>query len=374
METLAKENVKIITAGIAKKLEIPINPMLVQNVIDFIRSFPRNGKSLGEFQAGVISAYSRRHQENLQNNSAQDMRQSIANQINSLSKNENSYKFSAHANRTGYTDRTLEETSLLHSCMPALQTYNNIIFPKFILPLDSRNKSLSSGTLRWNINYSGNAGQIGDMLIRDNIKEIIKIKTCGFWLPIPDDTILKDTLLQYGKVRMCIQEFFQKAEATEFLDKQEKNPTLQSYHFEYDIKEWKKNTIYLKPCISEFFLQKPVARLESITLVFRSPFSAIELPKDREFFTLVPGIPSIIQTNTPHELDTGDLIYINQFTSGNNSVDSQINSISGHKATRINSTQFSILVDSSSVASTRGNVIYGSKRIIIQLEMTCLEL
>lgn len=374
METLAKENVKIITSGIAKTLEIPINPMLVQNVIDFIRAFPRSGKSLSEFQAAVITAYSRRYSAELQNNSAHDMRQNLANEINSLSKNENSYKFSAHANRTALTDRTVEETSLIHSCIPALQTYNNIIFPKFILPLDSRNKSLSSGNLRWNINYSGNAGQIGDMLIRDNIKEIIKIKTCGFWLPIPDDAILKDTLTQYGKVRMCIQEFFQKAEATEFLDKHEKNPTLQSYHFEYDIKEWKKNVVYLKPCISEFFLQKPVARLESITLLFRSPFSTIELPKDRDFFTLIPGNPSVIQTNTPHELDTGDLIYINQFTSGNNSIDSQMNSISGHKATRINSTHFSILVNSNSIDSTRGNVIYGSKRIILQLEMTCLEL
>lgn len=331
--------------------------------------------------------------------------------------NENQYKYSAHAERRGnsvidrdrvkglrsspdsiasshidlakslapmskfFDPENIDEIfARANSSIPGLQTYQNITLPHRIIPLDSRNRIQShvrSNEVKWNLHAAGQPGRLGDIRIQDTLKEIIEVKICPFWLPVNNP--LDD---YYSTVRLHIREFWQHSEVTEFLNSDESIPTVYGYHFEFEITRRERNRIYLEPVCSSYKFHKPIARVETLTFGFRSPFRTITVEADRGTFTATyspaAGDPTsfALTSGGVHGLSTGDLVYFIDFSSANVTINSEINREEGHIITRIDDTTFTIASDTNVLAPgtlTGNTVLYGSKRIIVQLEFTSLE-
>lgn len=251
-------------------------------------------------------------------------------------------------------------------------TYQNIALPHQTLHLDSRNRLISHVTpnqIKWNIHAAGFPGQLGDNRIQDTLKEVIEMKVCPFWIPVND--ITND---YYGKVHMLIKEFkAQSIQFTEFLDAKQCEPTMKNYHFEFDIDRRQDNRLFLIPRCDRFKFRKPFARVETITVCFFDPYEQIILQKDRLIFTVTEGNPTVLTSAEPHNLATGDLVYVLDYSSGDDALNREVNRLKGYIATRLNSTQISIPVDTTGNPSDPVQVFFGSKRVCLDIEYASLE-
>jgi hypothetical protein len=254
-----------------------------------------------------------------------------------------------------------------------LHTYDDISLVHQTLQLDSRNRlqNNTSNEYKWNIHAAGMPGHLGDVRIQDTLQQVIEVKVRPFWIPFtgPLDTY-------YGTIRMLIKEFYsQSIQVTEFLDPLEGNPKVSQYHFEFEIKQQDLNRIFLKPKHSTYRFRKPFARVETLTITFSTPYSDLTLLPDRGNFTMTYGNPTLFTSPNAHNLSTGDLVYIINASTGDSSIDAELNRPQGQIVTRVDDFNFTIQVDTSSLVGTETNihVFYGSKRIVLPLEFTSLE-
>lgn len=261
------------------------------------------------------------------------------------------------------------------SLSTGLQTYHGITFPHREIPFDSRNKDISNPNpeiIKWYLNPTGKLGNRGDIHLQDTLQQVIRMRISPFWLPVsnPIDDF-------YSTVDMYIHEFFQRADVVEFLDSDQSIPTQYGYHFRFLIKRRGKDRIYLVPEESEYTFSKPVAQVNQITISFRSPFKKIVLPIDSGVYTVTFGNPTLftLTSGINNFLNTGDLVYVLNFDSISLSINEEFNTTDGLIITRINNTQFTINIDTSSLFGFIDgiNVFYGSKRIFFQIEFTSLE-
>lgn len=144
------------------------------------------------------------------------------------------------------------------------------------------------------------------------------------------------------------------------------------------------NLIDLTPINNTFRFFKPITRINEFSLRFGSPLSPIIFDKDRlnTSFINYNSNPGIITFGEPHNLITGDLIYIERFNTLTPAIDlniiEAINSIQGHICTRINNTSISINIDLTQIAIASRIpglsvlVYFGSKRIILPLKFRYL--
>lgn len=255
-------------------------------------------------------------------------------------------------------------------------TYFHIALPHQILPLDSRNRSLAytvPNEYMWLIHSAGTAGQLGNMRIKDTLQQVISVQVSPMWLPISSELNL-----YYGKVRMLIKEFTsQSAEVTEFLDPDRTDPTTENYHFEFEIKDNTANRMYIVPSSDTFHFRKPFARVETITVLFRTPFEVLNLQADSGTFTTTNALLTLFSGSAPHNLSTGDLVYVYNFNSGNLTVDSTVNQKNGWIITKISATDFTIPFDTLTPLGAGGQtgilVYFAAKRINFQLHFVSLE-
>ncbi len=397
----------------------------IELLVSFISEMPPKqfyGKSLDIVEKKLASIFINRYSSMVISEYEYDPEHTVSalqdylnDEVKNFSKNEHPYKYSSHVSRSGSSvignnssqiqhpekivsindpafatqvistlnqanhfmsqkniDSIVEKTRVI---TPDLQTFNNITLPRRIIPLDSRNRLLSARGITWNLHSAGHAGRLGDIRIQDTLCEIIQFKICPFWLPV------RDSLVEYyGKVRMSIKELWQSAMITEFLDPLENIPTIYYYHIEFEIQQKINNRLYLVPICNTYTFSKPVARLETISLEFRSPFNLIELDPDRGIFNMtfstLPLNPTLFTSlDTAHGLSTGDLVYIINASTSSTNINNLLNRTAGWIVTRINNMEFTIELDTSSLIGSESNIIvlYGSKRIILQVEFISLQ-
>lgn len=252
-------------------------------------------------------------------------------------------------------------------------TYQSIILPHQTIPLDSRFRLPSHNPAyeyKWYLHNSGTAGSIGDIRMKDTLKELISMKVNPFWMPVS-----RVNNGYYSKIRMLIHEFSaQSTESQQFLANGDIK--IQEYHFELLVTQQSFGRFYLEPTNDGIFkFRKPFARPESITISFTDPFNVIIPPADYMSASVTPTNPAVFTTNIPTELATGDIVYIQNFVSTNTQLNVAVNRERGYIATRLGTNSFSIPVDLSSLPSTITNtlVYIGSKRLIIPIEFTSLE-
>lgn len=128
-----------------------------------------------------------------------------------------------------------------------------------------------------------------------------------------------------------------------------------------------------------YHFDDPVTKLDAFTITFGSPMEVLTFDADRANYVMAYGaLFTTIITDQPHNLSTGDIVYFDDFTTQTPDFDSkkiaEINNASGHHITFINLTTFTIPVNTLGVGAIpldkKVSVYFGSKRIIIPLEIT----
>lgn len=142
------------------------------------------------------------------------------------------------------------------------------------------------------------------------------------------------------------------------------------------------NLIDLIPINKVFRFFKPITRLNEFSLRFGSPLNPIVFDKDQLYTSSInyASNPGVITFSESHNLITGDLIYIDNFTSLSPATDlniiNEINNSQGHICTRINNNTISINVDFTQVTNPNLTlsvlVYFGSKRIILPIKFRYL--
>lgn len=329
-----------------------------------------------------------------------------------MTDNENQYKFTQNAARRGdsiiYTDlqnKIKDNTRQLHkisdeefkgkllngiqnlenffnpqnidslvrragAASPGLQTYQNITFPHRLIRLDSRNKLQSStdNCIQWNLNFSGHQGQIGNIYVQDTIKEIKRMQLFSFWLPITDP---RDIF--YDTISMYIKEFWDASVTTDVLPTE---TNIEKYHFQFKIQTVTSTRVYLEPVQPFYYFNKSIKSLDKISVVFYNPFSKITFDPMEGVFAVTNGVLTSFATvdGSAHNLATNDLVYILNYNSTDANINSEINDTRGQIITVTGIDSFTIAVDTSALAPVANvDVVYGSKRIFLQLEFTSLE-
>lgn len=278
-----------------------------------------------------------------------------------------------------FTPEAIEE--IFQRSRNSLVTFQNITLPRQIIPIDTRFRLIEyneMGEYKWNIHTSNDPGRPGDVRMQDTVTEVMQMKICPFWIPVAESRHQF-----YSKVRMYIKEF--KGQSIQVNEFEDCNigcvPRPHHYHFEFLIDRRETNRIHLIPICDTFKFRKPMAQVNTLTLVFRAPFEKIEFDADRLRFTIDNTNPAFFTSAEPHNLSTGDLVYICNFVSGQaNTLAAQrteqlMNRYQGHFITRISDTEFTIPVDLTAEPAPVDNieVQFGSKRIVTQIELISLE-
>jgi hypothetical protein len=250
-------------------------------------------------------------------------------------------------------------------------SFDNITLPHRTVYLDSRNRVPNGGPneLRWKLNMTGQVGRIGDVRIQDTLKEVIAMRINSFWIPVSNP--LDD---YYNKINLYLPDFVQYTTMVEFVGPTESTPITRGYHFEFQIQRIRER-LYLKPTIDTYKFSKPVAQVNEISFVFRSPFQIVQIDPDRGYFTVTPGLVTTFVGSIPHLLNTGDLIYVLNFASINTTINKKMNNEQGWIITRIDNVTFTINFDTSALIGPFTNIFvyYGSKRILAEIEFISLE-
>lgn len=436
---LRKDSLRIISNGISNRTGKKFSPEGIQKLIGFIRELnPEQFYNLDFNQAreqiinGFISRYRIKTFIELQNKPESIMKITKLDQItpefnlneyqkkelDQFTKNENQYKYSNFTNRIGnaFIDRnrvdgnystpdsipsgfqiTGQEVNksnyealklvknfldpesigeLINRISSTYTTFQSISLPRQIIPIDSKNRSLTNSNQNeyaWNINYASKPGDIGDIQVMDTITQIIQLKIGSFWLPLIPSTGY------YDKIRMLIKEFIsQSVLVNDFnISTGNNQPQISYFQFEFNITQTEADRVFLEPINPIYSFRKPISQLNRITVSFFSPFGIIPYQTDRDTYSITFGTnPTLLNlTNgTNNGLATGDLIYIIYAGTGTN-LDTQLVSSSGFIITKTSQTQFSIPLDSTGYTGSYGGleVYYGSRRIFFPLEFVCLE-
>jgi hypothetical protein len=153
------------------------------------------------------------------------------------------------------------------------------------------------------------------------------------------------------------------------------------FHFIFQAKT-NGNLIDLIPINKVFRFFKPITRINEFTLRFGSPLNPIVFDKDRLYTSSInyASNPGNITFSESHNLVTGDLIYIQDFTTNSPATDlniiEEINNPQGHICTRINNTTITINVDFTQITNPINSlsvlVYFGSKRIMVPIKFRYL--
>lgn len=140
-----------------------------------------------------------------------------------------------------------------------------------------------------------------------------------------------------------------------------------------DLQPWNYNDGY-------FRFQKPITRLDRLSLTFGDPLSPITFDADRSEYTVAYGLLTTITTPEPHNLQTGDVVFFDNFNTLaptlNSAAINQMNSSRGLAMTFIGANSFSVPVDTSTCApppAIRLTVYFGSKRAFIPMELVYID-
>lgn len=199
--------------------------------------------------------------------------------------------------------------------------------------LDTRYRSLDNdGTLyfKWNAVYDNSDIQ-GAFNINQRVRDVVAMKCFPIKMPYVH-TADND----YGRVTLLFQEFqsqsFVAHENTKFhyifaTDVQERWIHLRSHNYNDGI----------------FRFATPLTQLSSLTVSLASPLQPIVFDADRMSMTVSDYVTNqkIYFTSTAtHNLETGDVVYITNFTTRNSSADAviigQVNTQYGNKCTYVN--------------------------------------
>jgi hypothetical protein len=219
----------------------------------------------------------------------------------------------------------------------------------------------------------------GGIIVGNRLQDIVELEVYPFTIPY------KPTYVTfYNRITLTINDW-----TTNAFEAYEGG----QYHFLFDIEHVDNNLIYLRPINSTYSFSTPVNQIDSFSLSFGAVYPKISFDADRmtpsEISTTDPY--GLLTFASPHNLVTGDLIYITGFDTPEPALDvvliDEVNRSQGHIVVKKDNYSIVINVDISAarhespVGSGRypldsfaqtAQVFFASKRIQIQMRLRYL--
>lgn len=181
----------------------------------------------------------------------------------------------------------------------------------------------------------------GGIVVGNAIRDIVEVEIYPFTIPYKP---LFDNF--YKRITMTIDEWT----ANSFEAYEDG-----AFHFVFDISRTNENLIYLNPVNRTFRFIKPVNYIDNFTLSFGAMLPKIEFDVDRMYALSIDyfSTDGIITFKEPHNIVTGDLVYITGFSSPDMAKDvkliEEVNRSSGHTIVKKNNYSIIINIDFSSM-------------------------
>lgn len=261
------------------------------------------------------------------------------------------------------TNTSFHKDKILNNFNNHYQYNDNILF------IDTKYQNIAKRDLsQFNFNISNNTKtkqvRSGSITAVGNITNIVQFEIVPFSIPFVSTA---DNI--QNKITLSLREFT--ADCIEAYENA-------SFHFIFST-EVKKNSIILNPDNKIYKFRKPITRLDELTLQFGSPLTPIIFPKDRLQTLPINYLtnPGVLEFSESHNLQTGDMILIENFTSSDPAADmfilDEINSKSGHPIVVINCKQISINIGfkelKAPIIGQTIEVYFLSKRIMFPLKI-----
>lgn len=215
--------------------------------------------------------------------------------------------------------------------------------------LDTRYRVLDNDgrtLIKWN--FANNTSTVqGSTNFVGEIQNIVSVRVYPFQIPY---TAQADN--SYKRVTMYIQEFSAQAVVAQ---------ENRNYHFMFETSVRDRYIDLLLPRDTDgiYRFRNPITRLDSVNISFGSPLQQITFDSDRRTMLVTNyGTTMNFQSTDPHNLETGDLVYISFFSTANplalidSNVISQVNNVNGQIITYVDSTNFTINVNASQLSYT----------------------
>ncbi|MGL5934490.1 MAG: hypothetical protein ACRCZI_02585 [Cetobacterium sp.] len=215
--------------------------------------------------------------------------------------------------------------------------------------LDTRYRVLDNDgrtIIKWN--YANNTSTTqGSTNAVGDIQNIVSVRVFPFQMPY-----LKSADNEYKRITMYIQEF----SAQSVIAQENRN-----YHFmfETEVNDRYINLNLPRSVDGIYKFTNPITRLDSVNISFGSPLEQVTFDTDRRtMLAYTYGTTTSFQSVENHNLETGDRVYISNFTTTNplalidSNIISAINRTNGQTVTYIDDTTISIDVNTSQLNFT----------------------
>jgi len=381
------ENLKLIISLAETQFNKKLNKLEVVNLINFIDKINLStiyNNDMKVVNSSIISIY----KNNVSLPKHFEMQEYLKNQINDIPNkipNKNYESFTNTENFNSAGDVTLENNSLqkLINLFPSLSSEDDQInFTKILnresllrdsnILLDSRYRNISNSDqtkIQFAIMNNSKLKVPGTGIVTSlaPMRDILEIEIFPFSIPYSSNA---DNY--YKKITLSILEL-----AAISIDSYEDC----QFHFMFTAVK-NKNLIDLTPINPIFRFYKSVTNITDLTLRFGTPLYPITFDSDRLYTTKIDytSNPCLITFNKDHNLLSGDLVYITEFTTLDPAVDLNIintfNDNNGHLCTRLSNDEISINIDATLVQYPDNNlsinIYFGSKRILLPLRIRYL--
>lgn len=379
-----KENINLIIGTICKKNNYSIDKNRVSSILTYIKSFNLDHLSkiykndLNKMNQHIIDGYTTYNIPIEQI----DLHETLANMLRSNGQESSNGQYESFDNNTFANFNLLTEQEKIDIARSI--NYESTWRDEFI-NIDSRYQNLFnqdrtklSFSIQSNTKTKTASGN-GAILTTGVVRDVIQIEIYPFSIPYKPtfDNFYKQismTILEWGA------NIFEAYEDSQF-------------HFAFDIDKIEDNKIYLVPVNNIFRFYKPVNYVSDFTLSFGAFLPRITFDADRMNISSIDYTSTlgVITFPSNHNLITGDLIYITDFTSltpaKNDTLLNEINRASGHNIVKKNNTQIMINIDftpmryEDPIGSNiypidsfvqNPTVYFGSKRISIKMRIRYL--
>lgn len=135
----------------------------------------------------------------------------------------------------------------------------------------------------------------------------------------------------------------------------------------------------LSDSATHFEFARPITQLDRITVTFGCPLEPVTFDMDRQNMQVQYGAAARFTSARPHNLQTGDQVYISGFTSADpaadNAIITQVNNPVGYNVVVISPTtleigELNLTTVTAPINPLNVPVYFGSKRIFLPLELT----
>lgn len=360
------------------------NKIEIENLVNFINKINLESiydKDLDTVNSSIVTIY----KNNVSKPKNFDIQEYLKNQINDIPQNIANSKYESFKDKENFDGTNTNDSLLLQnliSMFPSLNTEDEKInFTKIMnrdsllrdsnILLDSRYQNISNPDktqMQFTIMNNSKLKVPGSGIITSiaPMRDILEIEIFPFSIPYSANA---DNY--YHKITLSILEL-----ASISIDSYEDC----QFHFMFTATN-NKNLIDLVPVNSIFRFYKPITNLTNLTLRFGTPLYPITFHDDRLRTSKITYTnPCVLKFANDHNLISGDLVYITDFSSLNVTQDVNIiksfNDENGFLCSRISHNEISINVNATQVQfpdpNLSINVYFGSKRILLPLRIRYL--